>query len=780
MAKFTLHSLRFGVVFLVLTCFGQASVFTHDSLPYQMTRLDGDLLGTTRIDSSTAVAYGNNGIIMITRDRGTKWQQVQGVPDITFTTAAVADKKWVYVFSYEGSILRLSLSSGRYDIPSILNLQRPWSRSCHIDGDLFLLVDTAGAMFRVNTASGKCEPASDFSINKVYAVIKVSASRILAATSAGIFNIGDVGQSWQVWHQASPGDKLLSAESMILCDNDTIVAGFTDVDRTQQKYHISGDGGATWRESRVLGIVGQPLWYSNDSMSVLFSSTPSFTVPFVAVIASMYEKPVVKFLHFDERRFSITSTVTNGIGFSAAELILTGRKKTIFVSSATSDSLFPVSHLNSSLLGSSFPATQVFNNSILTIPGDDEQIVTSRDGGNTWLPPQRIEFVPPLRGFASVLIYNDSVIVADLYAGAVMISTDTGNTFIRRGPYSSYVDICYRPTVVSPNLILKPSDFSGIRLTVVKDSGKTRETYDTPIKTVETVNDSVVMIRSLRVVPFRDIFLGNVFEYARSGNAPARSLILRSYDTLHTVDTLFISDNYQGGNLVVIDSNVLHFYQVGSPTEVSKVFVSEDAGRTWNLRIIDSIIRPVGYRIVPDQRVPNSFTIREAFGRIYLTQDSGITWAAPFKEDSAWSFGLLNKYSSRRCFLSGLMNRMPGLFRVDFWPDSGNVQSVGEPQESPVCQSTLRVESSVSDPGIVRLTAPRSLDLAGSNSFLTVCNLRGELIVDLSAELREAYSSSDGQAVVHWSTSSLSSGLYIVNLRAPGISCSVKLYKAYP
>jgi hypothetical protein len=162
-----------------------------------------------------------------------------------------------------------------------------------------------------------------------------------------------------------------------------------------------------------------------------------------------------------------------------------------------------------------------------------------------------------------------------------------------------------------------------------------------------------------------------------------------------------------------------------------------------------------------------------------ITCDSGRTWTSvpppSGRPDFSWD---VVGYSKRRAFVSTNIRDLTSLYRIDFAPDSGVVQSVdAEPAPAP---PTVHVRAVIPNPfsASVRFIIGTEPSVDTRSLSVGVYSLNGALVADLTESYRSQTPDDRGEVTLQWDATEHPQGVYRVIVQSTQGSQSVSVVKA--
>jgi photosystem II stability/assembly factor-like uncharacterized protein len=775
------------IVLWVLAVVGSSRMAAAETPDYTLTRLDGNLRGIERFSESVAVALGDNGIVLLTRDKARTWQQVPGVPVVTLTSAVALNTRAVLVFGAQGIVMQVDVQSARFMmLPKIRNLTQPFKQCCRLTESIFLCVDSYGAVYRYSPGDTLVSTDPQLSRFNVQCVAGLSSGAVFAGTTQGVMRTLDSGKTWTEVHNGNslPTSQVIYAH---VTESDSLIVEYCNEDQTKQRLFVSGDAGRTWRASpNESQYVGPVLRYAKGDCIVL-NVRAGAEATFVRLPSVFSGK--VSFgrlgVH-DTSRYVPPENLYAGVFFDDTIGVLVGNNKTVFRSTDGGRSLWYQSCLSS--VPQPYPDydwTRAYGDSIVSIAGPDQRFFTSTNGGATWMPRKNPRVWTSFKVSPSAFrCLSSTCFIAGSELRRMDITKDGGETFEHPGIYDA--DSTVREDLESVVIILSADSvikIMGPGIAIVTDSCRKWDIRKTLPPRFTYVGDTIGTLIETSV--FQGFMFSGylflltnriVYDMKRNVYTEMSKYVLRTRDFGVTMDTLIAPSKGVTGQFTFRsygDSSIV-FAREDSETKTSLVYMSSDLGMTWDTMSVSEAPREAWIEIPRD-----SFFIYRQGENLLVTRDSGRTWKAIPQADTSKNFSWgIACYTRNTVFLPFDHFSRSGLYRLDFVRDSGIVQSV-EPSEAER-PSPIRLRMAKMHPFRARATIGLRADdtVPLVDIHLGVYDLQGNLVSDLTDRLRQTTTVMDDERIIEWDAESVSHGIYYIVARTAGRSVSLPVLKA--
>lgn len=603
---------------------------------------------------------------------------------------------------------------------------------------------------------------------------------LMAGTTEGVIRSLDSGKSWTLIRSETTSQK--EVVYVHVTDADTVVFGFCDESQTTQRLHISGDSGKTWRRSGSIGMSGPILWY-RDAVCQLFDgrASASFQLGRRVVRVDYLFNPVSRLTACtaDTSRYMAYCRLTTAVAFDEKHTLMAGINRTIYRSTDGGRSFRLRSHLADPgpLAGANFAMTSTYKDSVVSWAGPKQMYSTSTDAGVTWMPRKypvkwRIE---PGGHTSNYQLLSPTCFIGASELMRMDISTDGGETFEHPGIYDStgYVESA-DPSwtdILSVDSIVR---VAGYELYLVTDSCR-QWTKKGRLPVYLYSRDSIIYSNDFVGMASAH---GNVIVLIDAMKYDERLkrwffgqyMLLRSKDFFSNTDTILSVSSLKAGSVglrLYGDSTIVF-------SRNSTYYISRDLGTTWDTMDVSTVPREVWFRIPAD-----SVYVFGQRNNIMITCDSGRTWTSvpppSGRPDFSWD---VVGYSKRRAFVSTNIRDLTSLYRIDFTPDSGVVQSVdAEPAPPP---PPVHVRAVIPNPfsALVRFIVGTEPSVDTRSLSVGVYSLNGALVADLTESYRSQTPDDRGEVTIQWDATEQPQGVYRVIVQSAQGSQSVSIVKA--
>ena len=550
---------------LVCACIILTSALLSQGTPaYTVTRLDGSLYEAVRVDGSTALVTGTDGMVLCTKDKGVTWSNVLGIPGQVYSGGTVLSDKTVLLFGAVGSAIRIQPPYTRCArLPVIGNQTQSVKQSCAISQTQVLCIDQYGMAQWYQVGDTLLRPVPSLAKYNVRCMARLRTGVLLAGTTEGVIRSLDSGKTWTlVRSEKSSQKEVIYAH---VTDADTAVFSFCDATQTTERLHITGDSGKTWRVSPVLNVVGPVLWYGSGSCQIHdCKGAPSTML--------MYRVARVEYLHLPISRtvwsvadtsrymadattsgFTIRGTVMNSaLAFDGSVTIMMGMNKTLYRSTDGGRTFALRSHISdpSVLLGANYRMTAMYDDTTISWAGPEQRYSTSTDGGVTWMPrkyPTDASIIPGCRT-SMYRMFSPTCYIGGSEYRRFDITTDGGETFRHPGLYDKFgrvsMDLFHSTEIRSVDSIIR---ISGDGVFLISDSCQVwtkvgdlgiGQTFDRRDSTYQDVY--VDMVRPVGNCHLAVMYVTKTMIDPRPRLVHRELVFLRSCNLFETVDTALI------------------------------------------------------------------------------------------------------------------------------------------------------------------------------------------------------------------------------------------------
>jgi hypothetical protein len=471
--------------------------------------------------------------------------------------------------------------------------------------------------------------------------------------------------------------------------------------------------------------------------------------------------------------------LTTAVAFDEKHTLMAGINRTIYRSTDGGRSFRLRSHLADPgpLAGANFAMTSTYRDSVVSWAGPKQMYSTSTDAGVTWMPRKypvkwRIE---PGGHTSNYQLLSPTCFIGASELMRMDISTDGGETFEHPGIYDStgYVESA-DPSwtdILSVDSIVR---VAGYDLYLVTDSCR-KWTKKGRLPVYLYSRDSIIYSNDFVGMGSAH---GNVIVLIEAMKYDERLkrwffgqyMLLRSKDYFSKTDTILSVSSLKAGSvglrlygdsMIVLSRN-------------STYYISRDLGTTWDTMDVSTVPREVWFRIPAD-----SVYVFGQRNNIMITCDSGRTWTSvpppSSRPDFSWD---VVGYSKRRAFVSTNIRDLTSLYRIDFAPDSGVVQSVdAEPSPAP---PPVHVRAVIPNPfsASVRFIIGTEPSVDMRSLSVGVYSLNGVLVADLTESYRSQTPDDRGEVTIQWDATEQPQGVYRVIVQSAQGSQSVSIVKA--
>ncbi len=781
------------ILFLVCVCLWWTTVLLSQGTPaYTVTRLDGSLYESVRVDGTTALVTGAGGIVLCTKDKGVTWSQVLGIPGQMYTGGTVLPDKTVLLFGAIGSIISMQPPYTRFTrLPVVDNQTQRVKQGCAVTQTHVLCIDQYGMAQWYQVGDTLMRPVPSLAKYNVRCLARLRTGVLMAGTTEGVIRSLDSGETWTlVRSEKSSQNEVIYAH---VTDADTAIFGFCDVTQTTQRLHITGDSGKTWKVSPVLNVVGPVLWYGSNSCQI-------FDRKGVPSTMLMYRVARVEYLHLPISRtvwsvadtsrymadatasgFTVRGTLMNSaLAFDGSVTIMMGMNKTLYRSTDGGRTFALRSHISDPtvLLGSDFGWTRMYDDSTISWAGPQQRYSSSTDGGVTWMPRKypADRTILPFNWRTSIYrMLSPTCYIAGSEYRRYDITTDGGETFRHPALYefgNVFLDLFYTTEIRSVDSVIR---INGDGVFLISDSCRVwTKVGDLGIGQTYDRRDSTYLDVFLgTVVPFANCHLATVDVTKQKASAAKKiyqkHILLRSCDLFRTMDTILVITTSIGGISYSVRGSSAFYYTVDG-----KLYYTLDGGVSWDTVMAKDAPDDI-WVTVPKE----AFYVGNSDNKIWITRDSGNTWLkipVPV-QDTGLTWKAIG-YSQRRVYAVLTQHEQTALYRIDFAPDSGVVQSVdAEPAPPP---PPVHVRAVIPNPfsASVRFIIGTEPSVDMRSLSVGVYSLNGVLVADLTESYRSQTPDDRGEVTIQWDATEQPQGVYRVIVQSAQGSQSVSIVKA--